>query len=313
MWILIIFLIEAIRFITVLSYIQASGHFTGILGTLTFIVVDWLFFFVALPVLWHYVPLPRFKPGNALGEWIRGQFTQLSFDTTENAPELVPDQSYVFACHGHGVLATAQLLMFMLPPTDIPGLGGYHRRAVSTVSSQLLAMPLTSIVCRALGAVSISHFNNLVSHGQPFVLSPGGAPEISLVQFDTADTLHIHKRTGFLLQCFLKKRPIVPLLTLGNHTMYRTPSFLRPVQWFLYKTIGYGMPMPAFGEYGSIVPQRSSRVSIVRLPTFLPASEEENFDAYTKRYYDTLIEAASQRNVGLVLVDSECALQMLAG
>ena len=71
--------------------------------------------------------------------------------------------------------------------------------------------------------------------------------------------------------------------------------------------------MPAFGEYGSIIPQRSSRVSIVRLPTFLPASEEENFDAYTQRYYDTLIEAASQRNVNLVLVDSESALQMLAG
>lgn len=312
MWILLIFLIELARFIIVLSYIQASGHFTGILGTLAFGVADWLFFFVVLPVLWHYIPLPRFKPGNALGKWIRGQFAQLSFDTSETAPELAPDQPYVFACHGHGVLATTQLLMFMLPPEDIPGLGGYHRRAISTVSSQLLAMPLTSIVCRALGAVSISHFNNLLSHGQPFVLSPGGAPEISLVQFDTANTLHIHKRTGFLLQCFLKQRPIVPLLTFGNHTMYRTPSFLRSVQWFFYKVIGYGMPMPAFGAYNTIVPRRSSCVSVVRLPTFLPASEEENFESYTKRYYDALSEAALQRNVNLVLVNSEHTLRMLA-
>ncbi len=270
--------------------------------------MDWLFFFVALPVLFNYLPLPRIRPGNALGKWLR---KRIDLQVISNAPWLAPDQPYIFACHGHGVIATAQLLLFMLPPDEFPELSNYQRSITSTVSSQLYAMPITSIVCRALGAVSISRFESLIAYGRPFALSPGGATEISLVQFDDHNIMHIQKRTGFLQQCFLKKRPIVPLLTLGNHNMYRTTSLLRPLQWISYKLIGYGMPLLSFGTYGTIVPQKCSPVRVVRLPTFLP-EEEENFDAYTTRYYTALTEAADERGIKLVLLTSQQTLQKLA-
>lgn len=307
MWILLIFLIELGRFLWVLKYLQLAGFFTGILGCVSFLIVDWLFFFVALPVLFNYFPLARIKPGNTLGEWLRGR---IDLQVKSDAPQLAPDQPYVFACHGHGVIATSQLLLFMLPPTELPGLHDYQLGITSTVSSQLYALPLTSIVCRMLGAVSITHFERLLLRSEPFALSPGGATEISLVQFDDARTLHIQKRTGFLQYCYLKKRPIVPLLTLNNHSMYRTPGFLRSLQWFSYKLIGYGMPLPSFGTYGSIVPQQC-QVRVARLPTFLNEGDEENFEAYTARYYKALTDAAAAWHIELRLVTSQQTLEML--
>lgn len=308
MWILLIALIELARFSGVLWFLRSAGYFTGWFGLTLFLLIDWLFFFVVLPVLFHYFPLPRFSRGNSVGEWLR---RRVRLVVSSNAPELVRNQPYVFASHSHGVLATTELLLFMLRPLSCLGIGDYTE-ITCTVSSQLFALPLTSLVCRALGGVPISQLHTLMSRSSSFLISPGGTLEISMVQFDDDKNIHIVKRTGFLHQCFLKKKPIVPLLTLGNHSMYWTPNFLRWLQWFSYKLIGYGMPLPALGDLGTVVPLRTASVEVVRLPTFTTLNDEENFEQYKERYYNALREEADSRGYALHCLSSVQALQKLA-
>lgn len=313
MWILFISVIELLRFLLTLAQVrQSTGLFGGLFGALAFMFVDWLFFFVLLPVLFHYYPLPRLGVDNALGKWLRAR-VQLSVQLAnpDQVAELAPDQPYIFACHSHGVVATTELLVFMMRAAEFPSLSGYPLSAVCTVSSQLWMLPITSLVCRLLGGQPVSNLHNLIVAGQPAVVSPGGAQEISLVQFDTARKVHIIRNTGFLYEAYLKKRPIVPLLTLGNHSMYRTPDLFRDVQWALFSLIGYGMPMPAFGAYGSVVPLETSSVTVLQLPTFAAESDEENFETYTERYYANLASAAMSRNVELVCFNRTEAWQKL--
>lgn len=317
MWILVILLIELTRFCFTLSQLRSSGLFIGWLGLVLFALVDWFVFFIALPALWHYLPVMRLRPGVWLGEWLRRRIN-LHFDGVQYDP-LAEASSVVFACHGHGVLATAQLLLFMLRPKTCPELANYTKHALPTVSSQLLAMPLTNFVCRVLlGAESIADFARLIRKRHTLAISPGGAKEITLNQFDTDTDLHIFRRAGFLRLCYENNMAIMPLLTLGNHTMFRMPPMLRWIQWFNFKLIGYGMPLPAFGEHGTLIPLKSSRVKIISPGLFrkqLTDSETgiwETLDEYILRYYSELSQAAHAHGVRLHFVTEEQALARLA-
>lgn len=314
MWILFITLIEVLRFAFVLSFVRDStGLFRGSLGIVGFLVVDWVFFFILLPLLFRYYPLPRLSVGNALGKWLRARVHLRIQLSTPDQLDLVENQPYIFACHSHGVIATAQLLTFMLRATEFPSLGTYSQSTISTVSSQLWALPLTNLVCRILGARSVSSLHSLIEQGNPVVISTGGAPEISLTQYDTPNRLHILKNTGFLTECFIKKRPIVPLLTLDNYSMYHTPNVLTGFQWqsLSLRWLGYGMPIFAFGAYGTIVPLSTAKVTIVQFPAFSARNDEENFESYVDRYYDALTRFCENSNIELVLVDKQDLSNML--
>ena len=302
MWIVLIAVIEIIRFYIVLTTLQQQGLFTGWLGIVLYWIVDWLFFYVVLEVLNHYLhifPFEKWRRNSALGNWLRRRI-RLTVRTLDNSP--VPEHA-VYAIHSHGIIATGQLLAFMMYPEDCPELGNPGPTVTATVSSQLWMFPLTSLVCRMLGARSISEFKTLVAAGRPVSINPGGAKEISLAAGDTDHSIDILERIGFLKLCYEFKRPVVPIFVIGNHTMYKIfqhPRLAR-IQRMFFQLVGYGLPIIALGSYGSIVPKAGASTQLLRLPTVLPENFESESEMINSYYVELQRIAKEEGKVTLNL------------
>lgn len=303
MWIALVACIEILRFWLVLSALRQQSLFVGWTGFVAYAVLDWLFFYVVLAVADAYFPLfpnTNWRKNTRLGNFLRRR-VNMTFRNLDQEP--VPKPA-VFACHSHGVMATGQLLAFMMYPEDCPELGNAAASTTSVISSQMWMFPLTSVVCRLLGARPVSEFEALVKSGTPVVSSVGGTKEMSLTAQDTAEMIHIRKHTGFLRICYNYDRPVVPLVVLGNHTLYDILKhpLLESLQRFHSRLLGYGMPIVALGAYGTILPKSGASVQILRLPAFRKLGDETVAD-YTERYYKSLVDYAMRDATTVVLVE----------
>ncbi len=300
MWILVVTSIELIRFCCVLGALRYQGLFEGWFGFATYLVLDQLFFFVVLEVVDHYFhifPSEKWRQNTRLGNYLRKRIN-FSVQTLDNSE--IPEPAF-FACHSHGILATAQLLAFMMYPKSCPELGDFGAHTISMVSSQMWMFPLTSVVCRLLAARPVSELKNLVATGNSVVELPGGTTEMAISCLDTATKLHIVMRVGFLKLCYEQKRPIVPILVLGNYTMFDivTHPILEWIQGTNSAILGYGLPILALGTYGSILPKAGASVQLLRLPTVRPDPGVSEKD-FIRQYYEALSTAASERGIQLV-------------
>src|SRR3989338_2587839 len=113
MWIALVACIEVLRFWVVLSALRQQSLFVGWTGFAAYAVLDWLFFYVVLAVADVYFPLfpnTNWRKNTRLGNFLRRRIN-MTFRSLDQEP--VPKPA-VFACHSHGVMATGQLLAFMM-------------------------------------------------------------------------------------------------------------------------------------------------------------------------------------------------------
>jgi hypothetical protein len=306
MWILIIALIELGRIWTVVRMVQYTLFFgnTGYWTIALIISADWFCMSVlsrVLNVFWPYYPSTYLRRNSWLGNWLRKRI-QFKHVFLQGADVLDPLEKYIFASHSHGILSTAQLLTFMLYNDEFPW-KSIPDNTISTVGSELLIFPLTNLICRLLGALSIStqSLETILLTGKNVSIVPGGAKEMSLCIRNNKDTLYILQREGFLKLAYKHKRPVVPMITMDNHTMYKIypgPSWLEK---FTLKHLNYGFPIFALGTWGTIVPLQSAHVLNVVLPAFW-AKEEETVEHYIERYYQGLRDAVKGFGITLNLV-----------
>lgn len=304
MWIALIALIEFLRIWLELSMFRSRGMFNGWFGAIVFLIIDWLFFHVVLEVVdnyFHIFPWDYWRKDTRIGNFLRNR-VKLSFRNLD--PESTPEPA-VFACHSHGVIATPLLLAFMMYPKDTAEYASPAANVISTVSSQLWMLPLTSVVCRFLAARPVTQFAAYVESGASVAIAPGGTREMLLGSNDTAEVTHVVRRRGFLDVCHAQRRAVVPILTIGNYSMYDIVQNygIEMLQWFFAYTIGYAMPIVAFGQHRTIIPKESSRVQLLALPA-MRAEPDETLNQFEERYYKTLEQAAREHaKVRIRLVD----------
>jgi hypothetical protein len=305
MWILIIALIEIGRIWLVIRTVQKTLFFgndsywtSGLI-----LLADWFCLSVLSQVLnafWPYYPSKYLRHDSWLGNWLRKKVRFLTIFYQDFTLE--PNTKYIFASHSHGVLATLQLLTFMFHGND-PLWGNIPENTISTIGSELMIFPLTNLICRLLGARSISRqsLDVMLQSDKHISIIPGGAKEISLCQCNTKDDLYILRRDGFLKLAYKSKRPVVPMITMDNYSMYNIFAGPISLQKFTLKHLNYGFPILAFGSWGSIAPLPTTVKSFV-LPPFT-AKEDELIENYIARYYDDLNRLTKTFGVTLHLID----------
>lgn len=304
MWIALVACIEVLRIWLVLSALRQQALFVGWSGFVAYVILDWFFFYVVLAVADAYFPLfpnINWRKNTRLGNFLRRRI-KMTFRSLDQEP--VPKPA-VFACHSHGVMATGQLLAFMMYPEDCPELDNAAASTTAVISSQMWMFPLTSVICRLLGARPVTEFEALVKSGTPVVSSVGGTKEMSLTVQDRPGLVHIRKHTGFLKICYAHERPVVPLVVLGNHTLYDIVKhpLLESIQRFHSRLLGYGMPIVALGAYCTILPKNGASVQVLRLPVFRRLGDEILMD-YAERYYTSLVECVKREaQIDVVLVE----------
>ena len=307
MWILCIALVELARIWLVVRMVQYTLFFgnTSYWTIALIVAADWFCMSVMSQVLnafWPYYPSDYLRRDSWLGNWLR---KRIHFQSELFGGDLDPSVKYIFASHSHGILSTVQLLMFMLY-TDDSVLKTIPANTVSTIGSELMIFPLTNLICRLLGARSISPKNleEALKSDQHVSIVPGGAKEISFSRCDTKNELHILKREGFLKLAYALKKPVVPILTLGNWCMYNVYSGPVWLQKFCLKHLNYGFPVFALGWYGTIVPHHTAFVrNLILAPVVVKEGETER--EYIDRYYDGLFKIAKEYNIDLHLVSPD--------
>ena len=307
MWILFIAVVETLRLWLLVRAAQQSVLF-GSTAWWTWCVVlfaDWFCMSVLCRVLnefWPFYPSDWMRRRWWLGPWLRAR-VRLQVEMEKPETKLNASEPYIFASHSHGILSTAQMFLFMFWTPDTV-LGELPKNTISMVGSELMVFPLTNLICRLLGSTCISerHLAAAMLESRPLLITPGGAKEMSLVARDGKGTVHILKRTGFLRLALQNRRPVVPLLTFGNHSMYRASRGPAWLCHFSLRQLNYGFPLFALGEWNSIVPLPDSSVKVVVLEPILP-QEDELLPALVDRYYQHLVEVAQTHGVKLVLVE----------
>jgi hypothetical protein len=305
MWILVIALIELGRIWLVITTVQKTLFFgnDSYWSAALILIADWFCLSVltqVLNVFWPYYPSQYLRNNSWLGNWLR---KRIRFQTVFWKDHVLdPNTKYIFASHSHGVLSTLQLLTFMFHDND-PRWGNIPANTVSTIGSELMIFPLTNLICRLLGARSISNLDAMLETEQHVSIVPGGAKEMSLCQCNTKDRVYILKRTGFLKRAYKLKRPVVPMITMDNYQMYKIYAGPVWLQEFGLKQLNYGFPIFAFGSWGTIVPLPSTVKSFV-LPPFT-AEENESEEDYITRYYDGLRELTKTFGVLLRLIEPD--------
>jgi hypothetical protein len=167
----------------------------------------------------------------------------------------------------------------------------------------MLWVPLFGHFASMLGCQSVERENYIyhLENGNSVSLTPGGVEEIKLVTKDSANKVHVLRATAFLRAAYSRRVPVVPMLTLGEHTCYRFYPSIESVQNFFMKICGWPFPVLALGRWGSILPRRESSIEIVRGDAMNPQLHE-SVENFIEAYYLELKRIADTENVELVLV-----------
>ena len=277
-----------------------------------------LFLVLGLVCLPWYMALSLFcifmswKPKRS--EWARGwhlggQLRVATHYTTitshEESLNLDKRQHYMFAMHPHNVFCASELLTFIFPNT-LSLFEEFTQSAVPLVASELLWLPGLGHLVAALGCESVGR-DNLLAHvhaKHSVALIPGGIREMALAPRNRVDAVYIIHREGFLRIAYENRVPVVPILSLGEHTCHRLFASFAPLQRFCIYVFGYPFPMLAFGRWLTFWPLEGSDITLVTEAPHVP-EQYDSQAAFIEQYYAKLSAMADSQGVRLVILNRD--------
>lgn len=197
------------------------------------------------------------------GRW----YLQFSDDTEDALKRGVFKEGdrYVFVWHPHGAFTIAALYFVSHwwakdYPSGVPG-GQFV-----CVAPLLLRIPLLAeflLLCNARSQDART-FNSILSSGATAAVQPGGLVE-QVSTDETKETVYFPQRLGFVRLAIKHGVPLLPVYAFGENQLYRTSSWVRQLNMFLYKTFKTGN-LVVLGQGG--IPNTPILPNPLMLPVF---------------------------------------------
>jgi len=233
----------------------------------------------------------------------RLNYTVVSANNTE--ANVNREEQLVFAVAPHGPFCLSIMLTWVFE-TPTTSRTRRHREVIPMVAKQLLRVPLLGALCRMHGCQNISsdNFRTQLSNGKSIAMAPGGAKEAMFSDELVGNRITILRRRSYAwtTHAMFNNTNIIPVLSLGECSAYRTWRSFRPLQRLCYRLVGYPFPIFIFGAFWSFWPRSDGNVKLV-VGKKIKWNAYDNPQAMADAYYAELERLAIAHNYTITWVE----------